>query len=116
MIDIQTLVKVSESFPKIVPKLEGEQFNGWGHGACRRARGFGFYRQAVQNKHSGEVKYFFVSIPSLICGEVELGRTIELSGEGIPENATNEEVETMARESFQKLQDMVVDFYNREAA
>ncbi len=136
---IEILVEVAKSIPQTVPN--GSDKGGWGYGACRRTctiggyditafengtapkdvdltdiKYFGFYRQAVKNKHTGEVKGFAVVVGANFAGEVEPGQTIEVKGEKVIRPGWNrEDVEAAARESFIKLQELCEEFYNREA-
>lgn len=100
---------------------------GWGHGACRTIvkiggyeigsfedkkvpsdadlsdlRYYGFYRQEVKNKHTGEIGHFAAVVP--------------LEGDGFRCDVKREEIEAAARESFLKLQELVEEFHNRKAA
>ena len=75
----------------------------------------GFYRQAAINKNTGEIKYFYATIPIGSAGSARLGETFEVKDGVIPFDWDREELEVMARESFLKLQEMVTEFYNREA-
>ena len=136
---IEILSEVAASIPPSAPN--GSEKPGWVHGACRRVwtiggydvwaiengtapkdidlsdiQYVGFYRQAVKNKYTGEVKGFATTVPLTFAGEVTPGQTIELKKEGQPIRPgwKREEVESMARESFLKLQEMCEEFYNRE--
>ena len=75
-----SLRDIALSIPSTVPPVEADNGNGWGHGTCRQSslpdgRSVGFYRQAVRNKRTQEIKYFAVSIPLDFCGEIRT-RTI----------------------------------------
>ena len=115
---VEIFAEVAASIPQVVPDVEVR--SSWKHGSMRcigRIGGYNswaiesnmapsdldlsridyiaFYRQAVSNKHTGEVKFFGTSIP-------------------IPFDWNREDLEAMARESFLKLQELVTEFYNRE--
>jgi hypothetical protein len=135
---IEILAEVAKSIPQTVPN--GSDNGGWGHGACRiictiggctigdfengtapkdtdlsDIKYFGFYRQAVKNKHTGEVKGFASVVGrNTFAGEVEPGHELESKGEFIRPGWKREGVERIARESFLKLQEMCEEFYNRE--
>ncbi len=131
--------EVAASIPQQVP--DAVNVPGWNYGSCRvvgRIGGFdhysiengiapsdldlskidyvGFYRQAVMNKNTGEIKYFYATIPIGSIGSASLGGTFEIKEDAvIPFGWNREEVETMARESLVKLQEMCAEFYNLEA-
>lgn len=135
---IEILAEVAASIPQTVPN--GSDKGGWGYGACRRIctiggctigqfedgsapkdvdltdiKYFGFYRQAVKNKHTGELKGFAAIVGSnTFTGEVEPGQEIEVKGEVIRHGWNREDVEKAARESFLRLQELCEEFYNRE--
>src|ERR1700677_2133989 len=127
---IELLVDVAKSIPQVVPN--GSDKGGWGYGACRRTIMIGghdwsqfengtvpkdvdltdirhvpLYRQAVKNKHTGEVKGFFVTIPFTNGGEVTPGQTINVERAGFPIGTRHEEITRVATESFLTLQEMV---------
>ena len=80
-------------------------------------RYFGFYRQAVKNKYTGETKGFAVAVGADFAGEVEPGQCIKVKeGNVIRPGWHREDIESAAREAFLKLQEMCEEFYNREAA
>ncbi len=115
-----SLRDIALSIPSTVPPVEADNSNGWGHGTCRRSslpdgRSVGFYRQAVRNKHTQEIKYFAVSIPLDFCGEIDPGQSINVT-KGMSGLECLEEIEVMARESFLKLQELVTEWHNREVA
>ncbi len=130
--------EVAASILQTVP--DASEKNAWKHGSCRVIAWIGkyddfsvemdavpddadlsdinyavFYRQAVRNKHTGEKKAFASWFPCGMTAEVKPGQTVIL-GDGIHPGWKRDELEAMARESFLKLQEMVTEFYNREAA
>jgi hypothetical protein len=116
-----SLRDVATAIPSTVPSAGTEdKFRGWDHGACRQStlpdgRSVGFYRQAVRNKYTQQVKYFAVSIPLDFYGEIEPGQSLNIT-KGMLGIETAEEIAEMARESFLKLQELVVEWHNREVA
>jgi hypothetical protein len=132
----EILSAVAASIPSTVPEVEKD---GWKHGAMHvsgRINGWdswsiengmapsnaldladityvGFYRQAVINKYTGEPEFFVAVVPLGFSGEVKPGQTVEVQ-KSIPFDWKTEDVEAMARESFLKLQELVVEYYNRE--
>jgi hypothetical protein len=134
---IELLANVAKSIPQVVPN--GSDKGGWGYGACRRTIMIGghswsefengtvpkdvdltdirhvpFYRQAVKNKYTGEVKGFFVTVPYTHGGEVEPGQSVSVERAGFPIGTSHEDITRMATESFLKLQEMCEEFYNRK--
>ena len=134
--DAEFLREIALSIPPVVPEVEK---SGWNHGSCRVSGRIGghshwdieqnfapldidlskidyvaFYRQAVANKYTGDLKGFCVTIPLDFSGEVVEGQTIPVT-KSIPFEYTKEDLEAMARESFLKLQEMVQEWHNREA-
>jgi hypothetical protein len=134
---IEIFVEVAKSIHQTIPDVDDRP--GWKHGATRMVTRIGgvnayeiedglapsdldlsnidytvFYRQAVKNKHTGEIKYFATWVPFESAIEVHPGQSIEIKGDGIPIGWDREELEAMARESFLKLQEMCEEFYNRE--
>jgi hypothetical protein len=129
--------EVAASILQTVPDANTKDL--WRHGSCRivgRIGGYdiwnfengfapsdadlskidyvAFYRQAVQNKNTREVKGFVATVPLSFSGEVEPGKTLTVK-ETIPFDWKREDVEAMARESFLKLQELCEEYYNREA-
>jgi hypothetical protein len=134
---IEIFVEIAKSIHQTIPNVDDRP--GWRHGATRMITRIGgvnayeiedglapsdlnlskidyivFYRQAVKNKHTGEVKYFATWVPFGSVSEVHHGQTIEIKGDGISIEWDREDVEEKARESFLKLQEMCEEFYNRE--
>ncbi len=70
------------------------------------------WRQAVRNKFTGELKYL-VGIPNG-AKEVVPGQDVTIYPVNL--NMTSDEIETVARESFAKLQELVIEYYNRPIA
>ena len=73
----------------------------------------GFYRQAVANKFTNKVEFFVAVVPLGFSGTIQPGQTVEVK-DSIPFDWKREDVEKMARESFAKLQELVVEYHNRE--
>lgn len=134
---IEIFKEVAASIPKTVP--DGTYNKLWNHGSCRIAGMIGgydsyafevgtvpqdvdlshikyiaFYRQAVANKYTGEVKVFITTIPLGFYGEVVPGQAIKLAGETIGAEWDKDTVMSMAMTAFVKLQDMVIKFHNQE--
>jgi hypothetical protein len=74
---------------------------------------FGIYRQGVRNKYTNEAALFVATIPLEFAQEVNPGQTISFE-KRIPIGTPDAEIERMARESFLKLQELVVEYHNRE--
>ena len=136
---IEILVQVAKSIPQTVP--DGSDTPGWKYGACRRVckiggydpyafvdghapkdadlsdiRYFGFYRQAVKNKYTGEIKGFASVVGTEFYEEVKPSQTIDMKGQQcIRPGWKREDVEAAAREAFVRLQKMCEEFYNRES-
>lgn len=127
---------IADSIPSQVPEFDKR---GWNHGSCRIVtridghdlwsveNGFGStslnldkfdyvvcFRQAVKNKHTGEAKGFCATVPLGFCGEVTNGQTINVPL-SIPADYDPAWLEDEARKSFLKLQELVVEWHNKEA-
>jgi hypothetical protein len=70
------------------------------------------WRQAVRNKYTGELKYF-ISLTSQAKSVVP-GQEVTVSNP-ITLDMNSEEIEKIARESFLRLQELAVEYHNREA-
>lgn len=126
---------VAKEFPRMAPDASDK--SGWVHGAYRIAGGIGagyvdlmyprfipstdlsdihcvgFWRQAVRNKHTQEIKYFASWTPSH-AAEVYPGREVTIK-EDVKIAMSDKEISDIARKSLAKLQELVVEFYNAEA-
>ena len=134
---IEIFVEVAKSIAQTIPDVD--DMPGWEHGATRMITRIGgvdaytiedgmapddidlskieytaFYRQAVRNKHTGEIKHFATWVPFGSVVEVQPGQSIKTSMDGISVGWKREDVEKAARESFLKLQEMCDEFYNQE--
>lgn len=132
---LELLKEVASANPSAVPNT-GK--NGWEYGSCHisgRIGGWdswslengmapndldlsdityvGFYRQAVANKYTGTIEPFVAVVPLGFSGPIQPGQTVEVK-DSIPFDWKREDVEKMARESFAKLQELVVEYHNRE--
>jgi hypothetical protein len=73
----------------------------------------GMYRQAVRNKYTNKPALFVATIPLEVAQEVNPGQCIDIN-KSIQIGTSDVEIERMAQESFVKLQELVVEYYNRE--
>jgi hypothetical protein len=71
------------------------------------------YRQAVRNKYTNKPALFVATIPLEVAQEVNPGQCIDIN-KSIQIGTSDVEIERMAQESFVKLQELVVEYYNRE--
>jgi hypothetical protein len=71
-----------------------------------------FWKQAVRNKYTQELKFFISKTPTS-AESVNPGQTVTIN-ESLTNNSTDEEIEAWARVSFNTLQSMVIEHYNRE--
>ena len=72
-----------------------------------------FYRQAVRNKHSQIMAFFYAMIPCESIGEANPGDVVKVK-EYIPFDWDREKLEQMAEKSFRLLQQRVLEYYNAE--
>jgi hypothetical protein len=132
---LEIFKEVADSIPQTVPDA-GKKF--WSHGSCRVVgmiggcapwniecglapqdidltdiKYVGFYRQAVANKRTGELKAFCVTVPLDFSGEVVPGQTIPVNTR-INVEWDRDDLVSKARVAFLKLQEIVVEFYNAE--
>lgn len=71
-----------------------------------------FVRQAVRNRHTNELKYFASWTPAQ-ADSVYIGKTVVVK-EYIHINTSDEEVARIAREMYLQLENLAVEFYNKE--
>lgn len=74
----------------------------------------GIYRQGVRNKYTNEARLFASSVPLDWAMEVNPGQTVPIY-KRFSLGTSDAEIERMARESFLKLQELVVEYHNRAA-
>lgn len=74
----------------------------------------GIYRQGVRNKYTNEARLFASSVPLDWAMEVNPGQTVHIY-KRFSLGTSDAEIERMARESFLKLQELVVEYHNRAA-
>ena len=74
----------------------------------------GMYRQAVRNKYTNKPALFVSSVPLDWAMEVNPGQTVHIY-KRFSLGTSDAEIERMARESFLKLQELVVEYHNRAA-
>jgi len=75
----------------------------------------GFWRQAVRNRYTQKVSAFISTIPMFLATEIDPGQAFDVK-DYVPIGTSHEDIERIARESFLKLQELVVEYHNREAA
>lgn len=132
----EIFTKVASEIPQQVP--DGTDKKGYQHGAVRMMAAIDgydpsffemglvhpdvdlsdigyvvLYRQAVRNKYTNKIKFFASSVPLDFARSVHPGQTIPVNKK-IAIGTSHDEIERMARESFLKLQELVVEYHNRE--
>lgn len=110
--------RVAGEFPKSVPDFirnDGTVLEYFRHGHFRIMESMGdyvvIYGQAVRNKHSNESKIFVATVPLGWAKETKPGQSFPVESK-ITLGTSQSEVEEMARKSFSKLQELVIEFHN----